>query len=85
MDIALCAYDHGSQLLRFSGVGNPLYHIAYMSGELVEYRTDNHPGQSDEGDRQGYEELEIPMVFGDVLYLGSEGFADQFGGAARKK
>jgi len=56
-----------------------------MSGELVEYRTDNHPGQSDEGDKQGYEELEIPMVFGDVLYLGSDGFADQFGGAARKK
>jgi serine phosphatase RsbU (regulator of sigma subunit) len=85
LDIALCAYDHNSRLLRFSAVGNPLYRISHASGKLIRYRTVNQPDQGGNGNMPHYEELEIPLDFGDVLYLGSDGFADQFGGKPRKR
>ena len=84
LDIALCAYDHRSRLLRFSAVGNPLYRISHTSGKLIRYRTVNHY-EKEEGSEAFYEELEIPLEFGDILYLGSDGFADQFGGKPRKR
>ncbi len=85
LDIALCAYDHINRRIRFSAVGNPLYRISHVSGKLIRYKTLNQPEQGEDRNEPYYEELEIPLDFGDMLYLGSDGFADQFGGKPRKR
>lgn len=85
LDIALCAYDHQSRLLRFSAVRIPLFHKTTASGKLMKYKTMNQYEPAGDCKVVYYEEVEIPLDFGDVIYMGSDGFADQFGGNPRKK
>jgi ligand-binding sensor domain-containing protein/serine phosphatase RsbU (regulator of sigma subunit)/ABC-type amino acid transport substrate-binding protein len=82
MDLVVCKYIPSRQRLLFAGANNPLYLI--REGELTEYKTDPmsvsiHP------DMKPFTGHELLVRPGDLVYLFSDGFADQFGGPEGKK
>ncbi len=83
MDIALCIYDPEKKILQYAGANNPLYLI--RGGVAIEYKPDRMPigisGQVEKPFSNQY--LEVKK--GDMLYLFTDGFVDQFGGPDRKK
>ena len=82
MDIALCVIDIQSKMLQFAGANNPLYLIHQK--ELLETKADRMPvGYYDK--MQKFSSHTIQLYPGDVLYLFSDGFADQQGGPKKKK
>jgi len=83
MDIALCAYDPETLSLKFAGARNPLYLIRQGSLEIVPATrmTISYPY----ADADNFQTNTLRLQAGDLLYLFSDGFADQFGGPQRKK
>lgn len=84
MDVAVISYHHDSNTLLFAGAKRPLYQV---KGNLI-FR---HKGSSETigyvGDipSTGYTSATISWEPGDMLYLTTDGFADQFGGPKGKK
>lgn len=83
MDIALCVIDENNRVLNYSGANRMLYKIS--KGVLTDYA----PTKSAIG---GFTPLnfifqnhQIPFEEGDMFYMFSDGFADQFGGEKGKK
>jgi serine phosphatase RsbU (regulator of sigma subunit) len=83
MDVILCILDNRTNILTYSGVKNPLYHIT--KGEFIEYQAKNFSENcNDEGDCNFTSE-KIQLNTGDTIYLCSDGYIDQFGGKHHKK
>jgi len=78
MDIALCTVDRSARMLRFAGANNPLYRV--RGNELFEIPGDRMPIGEALGTLRPFTEHAIPIEEGDVFYLCSDGFQDQFGG-----
>ncbi|HET6990086.1 MAG TPA: SpoIIE family protein phosphatase, partial [Bacteroidia bacterium] len=84
MDIALCSYDSSSRKLQYAGVFNPAYIIS--KGEFVQLKPDKFPiGINADGVTDDYTNNEYQLFPGDMVYLFSDGYADQFGGPMGKK
>jgi serine phosphatase RsbU (regulator of sigma subunit) len=84
MDIALCTFDPESMMVEYSGAYNPLW--LYRDGEITEFKGDKFPvGAFVDNEVRIFKNNEIPVKKGDVIYLFSDGFADQFGGPNGKK
>jgi len=84
MDIGLCTYDPATKKLQFAGVFNPAYIIS--KGELKVIPADKFPiGINVDGVADNYTNQEIQLHSGDMVYLFSDGYADQFGGPVGKK
>jgi serine phosphatase RsbU (regulator of sigma subunit) len=82
MDIALCCFDHTTKELFYSGANNNLYLVA--NSELVEYKSANRPIGAF-GYKEKFNTQKIPYLPGDMIFLFSDGYADQFGGERGKK
>jgi serine phosphatase RsbU (regulator of sigma subunit) len=84
MDIALCSWNEKTNILQFAGAYNPLY--LFRDGELIVYRGDRFPIGSFIGETvQSFKNNEIKAQKGDMLYIFSDGYSDQFGGPMGKK
>lgn len=84
MDISLCSYVPETRMLQYAGVFNPLYIV--RNGQLSQVKADKSPiGVNVDGVADSYTNHEIPMLPGDMVYLFSDGYADQFGGTGGKK
>lgn len=84
MDIALCSWNDKTGILQFAGAYNPLY--IFRNGELIEYRGDRFPIGTFIGEETNeFKNNEIQVKKGDMLYIFSDGFSDQFGGPNGKK
>jgi ligand-binding sensor domain-containing protein/serine phosphatase RsbU (regulator of sigma subunit) len=84
MDLALVAYDSKAKIIRFSGAYNPLYLI--RQGQLLEYKANRFSiGRDPSNLTRTFTQHELEVVEGDMLYLFSDGYADQFGGPDNKK
>ncbi len=83
MDIALCIVDNNRKTLQFSGANNPMYVI--KNGELTIYKGDRMPIGIHQNVNLSFTNHELPLESGDVFYVFSDGFADQFGGDKGKK
>jgi serine phosphatase RsbU (regulator of sigma subunit)/ligand-binding sensor domain-containing protein len=83
MDINLIAYDYESHKLEFSGANNPLYLV--RNNELIEYKGDKMPIGLHDKMHIPFSKTDLDMQVGDVIYLFSDGFADQFGGDKGRK
>ena len=85
MDISLLSVkksNSDSVLVQWSGANNPLWYIS--SGELQEITANKQPiGKVDNPKPFVTHELELKR--GDMLFLITDGYADQFGGANGKK
>ncbi len=84
MDLTLCAYDEEDSSVMFSGIFNPLYLI--RDGEMFEYSMDEEVMEFEQGVfRFACNNKKIHVQKDDVIYLFSDGFADQFGEEKDKK
>jgi len=82
MEIAICVIDKASKSLEFSGSFHPLYLL--RDGTLIEFKGDKHViGRKILG--QDFTNHQIDLYEGDTIYLFSDGYVDQFGGADNKK
>lgn len=83
MDLSLCKIDTKSMKAEFSGAYNALYLI--RQNKLVEYNPDNLSIGSEEHMNKMYTNHSFNLEKGDIVYLFSDGYADQFGGEKGKK
>jgi len=83
MDMALCKYDINAKTIEFSGAHNPLVHI--RNNNLNSLKADNQPVAFYQKDMMPFTTQTLQVQTGDMLYVFSDGFADQFGGEKGKK
>jgi serine phosphatase RsbU (regulator of sigma subunit) len=83
MDIALCVIDKKKKSIQYSGAYNNLYLI--RNSELIEYRADRMPIGIYEHANNNFTRHDIATEEGDIIYMFSDGYADQFGGPDNKK
>ena len=83
MDISLCILELNTKKLQFAGANNPVYFI--RNHNLTEIRPDRIEIGSRYGEMQKFTNHEMECEEGDLIYLFTDGFADQFGGPDRKK
>ncbi len=85
MDIALCAIDLKKRTVEFAGANRPIWIIRKNSLLLEEIKgTKASIGGLTEDDRK-FETHFIKLQAGDTFYIGSDGYADQFGLNDNKK
>ncbi|MGZ3902231.1 MAG: two-component regulator propeller domain-containing protein [Bacteroidia bacterium] len=82
MDIALCKIDHVNGLIEYSGAHNSLYLV--RENKLIEYNADNTSIGTIESNKP-YTNHVFKTEKNDMIYLFSDGYADQFGGEKGKK
>lgn len=83
MDLVLCNYDPQTRKLEFSGVKNPLYYIS--NNQIMQIKSDRIILGAEEFLNYRFQKQTLTMHPGDVIYIFSDGFADQFGGKYNKK
>lgn len=83
MDAVLCNFDFKENKLEFSCANNPLWMI--RNKEMVEFKADKMPIGMQEGENKSFGLQNLQLQQGDVLYLFTDGYADQFGGSNGKK
>ena len=82
MEMAIVTINRERDLLRFAGANHPLYKISDRQLDVIP--GDKMPvGKHDE--MEDFTCHELPVKKGDVVYLFSDGFPDQFGGPDRRK
>ena len=82
MDLALCKLNLSTNVLEYAGANNPLWVV--RDEEILETKADKQPiGLYDY--RTPYSNHVIELKKGDCIYIFSDGFVDQFGGARGKK
>ena len=82
MDMALCILDLDNKEMQYAGAYNPLYLI--RDGELIEYKADRQPVGFHYVEKEFTNHV-IRLQEGDAIYIFSDGFYDQLGGAKNKK
>lgn len=84
MDLALCVIDKEKMKLDFAGANNPLYLV--RDSEIIIYKGDRFAiGAFVDGSLPSFTNHSIDIKRGDIIYLFSDGFVDQFGGPDNKK
>ncbi|PKP50964.1 MAG: hypothetical protein CVT95_02015 [Bacteroidetes bacterium HGW-Bacteroidetes-12] len=84
MDLALCCYDASKKELQYAGAFNPLYFI--RDNEITQLKADKFAiGTYFENPKQKYTNHIIQLQENDMVYIFSDGYADQFGGPKGKK
>jgi serine phosphatase RsbU (regulator of sigma subunit) len=83
MDIALCAYYKNENKLEFAGAQRPL--LLIRNGQMIDYKPSKFSigGHTAEGKRFKLNSIDVQP--GDLIYLLTDGYADQFGGEKGKK
>lgn len=83
MDVSFCMLNKDRRVLEYSGAFNPL--LIAQNGEIKEYKADRMPIGIYVGEKESFTNYEIMVSPGDVVYLFSDGFTDQFGGPEGSK
>ncbi|GAB4287597.1 MAG: hypothetical protein Kow0068_13350 [Marinilabiliales bacterium] len=95
MDMALISYNKNNNIVQFAGANNSIYVVSNEQNEELDNLIYEQPYfyeiKPDKMPIAIYEKMdsftthEFKLKHGDVLYLFSDGFADQFGGNKGKK
>ena len=84
MDMTLCVFDFPNKKVDFAGANNPI--ILVRDDKSIKYKGDRFPiGAFVEDRPQLFANNEIEIKKDDMIYLFSDGYADQFGGPENKK
>ncbi len=83
MDMALCVWNKMDNSLEFAGANNALYLV--RDKQLTEYKGDKMPIGSYLEENKKFTSQKILLQAGDMIYLSTDGFSDQFGGDKGKK
>jgi serine phosphatase RsbU (regulator of sigma subunit) len=82
MDCSFCAIHTNKGIIEWSGAYNPFWYI--QEGEMKEIAGDKQPiGKAD--NPKTFSTHIVTLKKGDLLYLFTDGYADQFGGPKGKK
>ncbi len=82
MDIALCVIDTKTNKLQYSGAYNPLFII--RNSELIQIKATRNPIGCYINEK-AFENNEVQLHKDDMLYIFSDGYADQLGEEKHKK
>ncbi len=82
MDISFCAINLKEGIIEWSGANNPLWYI--RNNELHEIKGDKQPIGKQVGQKL-FTTHKLKIQKGDIFYLFTDGYADQFGGPIGKK
>lgn len=87
MDMAFLALNTKTNMVQYAGANNPLYLFRDQDGEskLIEIQADKMPVGIHFGKERSFTNQEIQLEIGDTLYIFSDGYPDQIGGAKGKK
>ncbi len=78
MDMALIILNKKKKEIQYAGANNPL--ILIRNNEIQEFKADRMPiGIFFQRDEEPFKNHKIKYIKGDVIYLFSDGYADQFG------
>lgn len=84
MDLSLCVIDKHTNVLNYAGAFNAIYII--RAGQLEEITPDKQPvGAYIEDNIKPFHNKFIQLQTNDVVYMFTDGYADQFGGEKGKK
>jgi PAS domain S-box-containing protein len=84
MDIALLNLNLKTNLLQYAGAFNPLW--MYRDGQWIEKTANKFPIGAYVGhESNSFTNHEIPLQKKDMIYIFTDGYADQFGGPQGKK
>ncbi|NJO03629.1 MAG: SpoIIE family protein phosphatase [Bacteroidia bacterium] len=84
MDLAILFFDDENRRISFAGANNPLYYV--RDGELHQIPGSKFPvGSSQYNVRKKFDTYNLDYQEGDVFYIFSDGFQDQFGGVRGRK
>lgn len=83
MDIALCAFNKDTNQLMFAGAFRPL--VLIQQGVMTEISGSRYSIGGAYTAQKHFETHTIQLHPGDVFYIFTDGYADQFGGADGKK
>lgn len=82
MDMALCTIDRETNTLEYAGALNSLYY--FQDDELLEIKADRQPVSITMYMKE-FTNHKLKIQRGDVFYMFSDGFPDQFGGPYGRK
>lgn len=83
MDMALCKLNLKTRTLEYAGANNPLVHIS--DGKLSYIKGNSQPVGLSVIDNKPFTNHKIKLKKGDMIYVYSDGYQDQFGGPKGKK
>jgi len=84
MDLALIAFNKKNFTLEFTGAFNPMYLV--RKGEVFVYRGDRFSiGMTTLDEKKNFTNQLVDIQPGDMVYMCSDGYADQFGSSEVKK
>lgn len=83
MDVAFCMLDLKTKVLTFSSTDRPLNLI--RKGKLKSYRQGEYPLGYITGEPQKFQNNLIQLEQGDLFYIYTDGYCDQFGGDKNQK
>ncbi|MDX2174518.1 MAG: GAF domain-containing protein [Bacteroidota bacterium] len=83
MDIALCSYYKKQNKLEFAGAQRPM--LLIRNGEMIDYKPSKYSIGGHTAEGKEFELNSIDVQKGDLIYLLTDGYADQFGGDKGKK
>ena len=83
MDITLCKLDLNNNIIECCGANNPIYMV--RNGEFFKITGDRVTIGDVMIENLQLTNQEIQMKSGDIIYMVTDGFSDQFGGDAGKK
>lgn len=83
MDLALCSYDPVARVLDYAGANSPLYLV--REGAVIGYGPNKIAIGNFDMQGQEFQQHRIELRPGDMVYVFSDGYADQFGGPKGKK
>jgi len=84
MDMVLCRFRPGG-ILEFAAANNPVYVYRKNNETLESYSPDKSPVGKHGGIADAFAKQTINLSEGDVVFLLTDGYADQFGGPKGKK
>lgn len=83
MDTSLIVLDKNKQRLQYAAANNPVWIV--RNGQLIELAADKMPVGKHERDTTAFSQHTVDLQADDMLYLFTDGYADQFGGPKGKK
>ncbi|MES2565614.1 MAG: tetratricopeptide repeat protein [Bacteroidota bacterium] len=83
MDCTLLAFDIKNNMLEYSAANNGFYIM--RDNELIKFAADKMPVGKSPKDEESFTSRQVTLQKGDIIYLLTDGYPDQFGGDKGKK